>query len=320
MREAETRVAVTTETVTRPWSWPVSVWVSCEPAWRLDRGLAPNKTFCNLPATTTTSLLVLFRVKTSATTAPLLVTGASGQLGKLVVHHLLTTLQVSPERIIAGTRDPAKLQDLADKGVQVRKIDFSDPPTVTAAAAGVERVLLISSDDLVNREAGQKAAVEALVDAGVKHIAYTSLQALDKTLFTSGQWYSAAKDGKVSLVARDDFARAATYVLASGSIESRVYELTGSEALTVDEIVAQISEAVEKPIQVVQVSVPDFAQGIVAATGYPQVIADILASVDASTAAGVAGDVTDDYEKLTGVKPQTHREWLEANKTFLKSL
>ncbi|CAK4960635.1 unnamed protein product, partial [Aphanomyces euteiches] len=60
--------------------------------------------------------------------------------------------------------------------------------------------------------------------------------------------------------------------------------------------------------------------GIAAATGLPSFIADILASLDASIAAGVAGDVTDDYEKLTGVKAQTHLEWLAANKSFLQSL
>ncbi|KAG9417008.1 hypothetical protein AC1031_001396 [Aphanomyces cochlioides] len=290
----------------------------------------------------------------------LLVTGASGQLGKLVIHHLLTTLAISPERIVAGTRDPTKLQELADKGVRVRKVDFSDIQTVTAAAAGVDCALLISVDDVVGGDDVQNAAVDAFAKAGVKHVVYTSLQGLEKSLFTvkskhasteaaiksskinysilrnglyfennigsiggalkTGQWFSAAKDGKVSLISRDDLARAAAYALASDSSDNVTYELTGPEALSVDEIVAQISETVEKPIQVIQVSVSDLSKGIVAATGLPAVIADVLASLDASTAAGVAGDVTDDFEKLTGVKAQTHREWLEANKAFLKSL
>ncbi|TMW61462.1 hypothetical protein Poli38472_012653 [Pythium oligandrum] len=295
-----------------------------------------------------------------ASTATLLVTGASGHLGKLTINHLLNTLQVSPERIVAGTRDPTKLQELADKGIQVRKLDFNDIESVTAAAAGVDRALVISTDDVLGREAGQKATVEALVQAGVKHIVYTSLQALEKSLFTlkdshavteeviksskvsysilrnglyfennigsligaskSGKWYSAAKDGKVSLLSRDDLARAAAYALASDSTESKIYELTGSEALTIEEIVAQISETVEKPIEVVHVPVEGLAQGIAAATGLPLEIASVFASADASTAAGFADDITDDLEKLTGVKPQTHREWLAANKAFLQSL
>ncbi|CAK4072269.1 unnamed protein product [Aphanomyces euteiches] len=288
----------------------------------------------------------------------LLVTGASGQLGKLVINHLLNTLAISPERIVAGTRDPTKLQELADKGVQVRKVDFSDVQTVSAAAAGVDRALLIS---VVEGEGeNQVAAVDALAKAGVKHVVYTSLQGLDKSLFRgktkheatevalksgkisytilrnglyfdnciraigdvvkTGEWFSASKDGKASLISRDDLARAAATALASDSSDNVTYELTGPEALSVDEIVAQISETVEKPIQVIQVSVSDLSKGIAAATGLPSFIADILASLDASIAAGVAGDVTDDYEKLTGVKAQTHLEWLAANKSFLQSL
>ncbi|CAK4066437.1 unnamed protein product [Aphanomyces euteiches] len=290
----------------------------------------------------------------------LLVTGASGQLGKLVIHHLLTTLAINPDRIVAGTRDPTKLQELANQGVRVRKVDFKDSQTVTAAAAGVDRVLLISVEDLLGGGDVQNAAVDAFAKAGVKHIVYTSLQGLEKTLFTvkakhasteaaikssnipysilrnglyfennigsivgalkTGQWFSAAKDGKVSSISRDDLARAAAHALASDNTDNVTYELTGPEALSVDEIVAQISETVEKPIQVVQVSVPDLSKGIAAATGMPSFIADVLASTDESTAAGVAGDVTDNFEKLTGVKARTHREWLEANKAFLKSL
>ncbi|TMW61668.1 hypothetical protein Poli38472_010731 [Pythium oligandrum] len=274
-------------------------------------------------------------------TATLLVTGAAGQLGKLVINHLLTTLQISPERIVAGTRNPAKLQDLADKGVQVRRLDFNDAESVVTAAPGVERVLLISSDDVLGREGAQKAAVEALVKAGVKHIVYTSMQALEKSLFKvksahaateeaikaskvsysilrnglyfennigsiigalkSGQWSSAAQDGKASLLSREDLARAAAYTLASDTTENHV-------------------EVVEKPIQVVQVSVEELAKGAAAATGLPVAVVEIFASIDASTAAGLASDVTDGVEKLTGVKPQTHREWLAANKTFLKTL
>ncbi|TMW61461.1 hypothetical protein Poli38472_012652 [Pythium oligandrum] len=295
-----------------------------------------------------------------ASTAPLLITGASGKLGQTTINYLLTTLQISPERIVAGTRDPTKLQELADKGVQVRKVDLGDVQSVTAAAEGVERVLIISTNDVATREAYQKAAVEALVKAGVKHIVYTSLQALEKTLFKlkdshitteefiksnkvgctflrnglyfennigsitgalkSGQWFSAAKDGKVSIVARDDLARAAAYALASDSTENAVYELTGPEALTVDELVAQISETVEKPIQVIQVSVEELAKRISEATGFPTSLTELFASKESSTAAGLADDVTDHLEKLTGIKPQTHREWLAANKEFLKSL
>ncbi|KAG9413009.1 hypothetical protein AC1031_016031 [Aphanomyces cochlioides] len=142
---------------------------------------------------------------------------------------------------------------MANKGVQVRKVDFKDIQTVTADAAGVDRVLLISVEDI----------------AGVKHIEYTSLQGLEKSLFAdkakhaltgaaikssnipytilrnglyfdnnigplagtlkTGQWFSAANDVKVSLITR-----AAAYALASDNTDVVTYELTGPEALTFD--------------------------------------------------------------------------------------
>lgn len=300
---------------------------------------------------------------TTATNSRLLVTGASGQLGRRVVHHLLNTLNVEPSHIVAGSRNPDKLKDLADLGVQTRRVDFSDAASVEAAAKGVDRALLISSDDLSGRREHHRAAILALAAAGVKHVAYTSLQEADisvalladdhrdaeraireNTAFTgytflrnglyfdnaigsiagaskSGQWYSAAKDGKLAALSREDLARAAAYALsADNDAEKKVYELTGSEALTIDEIAAQVSKTIGKPIQVVQVSPEALAQGIAAATGLPVSVTAVFASIDTSTAEGNTATVTDHFKQLTGANPQTHEEWLAANKELLSSL
>lgn len=105
----------------------------------------------------------------------LLVTGAAGHLGRRVVELLL---EQNAGHIVATTRDPAKLADLAARGVDVRAADFDRPETLPAAFAGVDRMLLISTDAIVvpgQRLAQQRAAVAAAVAAGVKHLAYTSV-------------------------------------------------------------------------------------------------------------------------------------------------
>lgn len=117
----------------------------------------------------------------------ILITGAAGQLGQRVIHHLLETYKVPAANLIAATRDPVKLAGLAAKGVTIRKADFDDASSLTAAFDGVDRLVIISTDALA--VAGQRlkqhtAAVEAAVKAGVKHIAYTSMPSPDKSLVT----------------------------------------------------------------------------------------------------------------------------------------
>jgi NAD(P)H dehydrogenase (quinone) len=112
-------------------------------------------------------------------TDTILITGASGQLGRLVVHHLLESNGVAPSRIIATTRDPSKISELTARGVAVRHADFNDPASLDKAFAGAEKILIISTDelDLVGgkRLRQQKAAVSAAQKAGAKHVGYTSM-------------------------------------------------------------------------------------------------------------------------------------------------
>src|SRR6195952_4378023 len=117
----------------------------------------------------------------------LLVTGAAGQLGQSVIRHLIETFNVSPSSIIAATRSPDKLSSLAAKGVVTRKVDFDDTTGLEAAFAGVDRLLIISTDSLDTpgkRLVQHKAAIEAARKAGVKHILYTSMPSPDKSLVT----------------------------------------------------------------------------------------------------------------------------------------
>jgi NAD(P)H dehydrogenase (quinone) len=105
----------------------------------------------------------------------LFVTGASGHLGRRVVEILL---EKGSGKIVAGTRKPEKLADLAARGVEVRTADFDDPKGLQVALTGVDRVLIISTDaiDRPGRRLTQhRAAVAAAAGAGVKHAVYTSM-------------------------------------------------------------------------------------------------------------------------------------------------
>ena len=115
----------------------------------------------------------------------ILVTGASGQLGRGVLAHLLAEARMPADQIVAASRDPAKLAEWAAKGIETRAADFNDPAGLEAAFAGIDRLLLISTDELAvpgKRLEQHKAAVAAAVKAGVKHIVYTSMPNPDKSL------------------------------------------------------------------------------------------------------------------------------------------
>lgn len=295
-------------------------------------------------------------------TSTLLVTGASGHLGQRVIHHLLETLKVAPQRIIAATRKPETLKDLAAKGITVRGADFDDAASLRSAFAGADRLLLISTDALDRpgrRLAQQQAAVAAAEQAGVAHVVYTSMPlpensplliapdhaGTEKALansalkgwtvlrnhwyfenlfmslpsaLASGQWYSAAEQGKVAHIARDDLARAAATALVKDTGKN-TYTLSGAEAFTTEQIAQQVSQAAGKPLRVVHVPLAGLIQGMVSA-GFPEPLAAVFASFDTNTAAGRVAEVTGDFQKLTGVAPQPFAGWLSANAAALAAL
>jgi NAD(P)H dehydrogenase (quinone) len=114
------------------------------------------------------------------------ITGASGQLGRLVIKHLRSR-GVAAKRIIAGTRHPEKLADLAATGVEVRRADFDDPAGLTEALKGADTALIISTDALDGADTRLKQhrnAVSSAVAAGVGRLAYTSLPNPDSSLLT----------------------------------------------------------------------------------------------------------------------------------------
>ena len=104
----------------------------------------------------------------------ILVTGATGGLGKVVVETLLQT--VRPDQLSVLARDPAKAADLQAQGVAVKQGDYSDYASLTAAFAGIDKLFLVSGNDLPNRVPQHTNVINAAKEAGVKHVVYTSFQ------------------------------------------------------------------------------------------------------------------------------------------------
>jgi len=285
----------------------------------------------------------------------LLVTGAAGNLGRRVVEILL---EKHAREVIAGSRDPEKLGALKMKGAHVRKIDFDDEASLVAAFEGVDRLLLISTDAMgETRQRQQRAAVDAAVRAGVKHVVYTSmpnpepgslipfapdhyrteqaletsgvgwtilrntwyadnlLRSLPQTL-ASGKWFTSASDGRVANVSREDCARVAAEVLASGTTDNARYDVTGPDALSTDEIARLASDVFGKPIEVVRLSDERLAE-LLSAAGVPASFVPLVVAFDANTRAGKVDIVSGAVRKLTGRDPQSLRQFMTANKAAL---
>lgn len=115
------------------------------------------------------------RSQTKGTSMTIALTGGSGHLGRIVAETLLA--RTNPSELVVTTRNPAGLADLAARGVDVRAADFDDPDSLATAFAGVDRLLLISTDVLGEgtRTSQHARAIDAAVAAGVKHVIYTSL-------------------------------------------------------------------------------------------------------------------------------------------------
>lgn len=259
----------------------------------------------------------------------LCVTGATGQLGSLVIDTLLKT--VPANAIVAGVRDPAKAAAIAlrDKGVEVCVADYTRPETLASAFEGVDRLLLISGNEIGKRKEQHRNVISAAKDAGMDLIAYTSILHADTSplllaeehrdteaaLAESGVpfvllrngWYTevftwriplalehgtflgAAGDGRISSAARADYARAAASVLADGDHAGHVYELAGDTAFTLAELVAMVSEASGKAIAYENLSPDDFNAAAVKA-GVSEMVATVLSNTDAGIAKGALFD------------------------------
>jgi NAD(P)H dehydrogenase (quinone) len=276
-------------------------------------------------------------------TPTLFITGATGQLGRLVIDALLETVPASA--IVAGVRDPAKEAAVAihDRGVEVRVADYSRPETLASALAGVDRLLLISGSELGQRTAQHRNVIAAAKDADVGLIAYTSILHADTSpLFLAGEhreteaalaesgvpfvllrngWYTevytwriapalqhgaflgASGEGRISSAARADYAGAAAVVLAGGDHAGRTYELAGDASYMLADFVAAVAESSGKPLPYRNMNPEDYRTALLVA-GVPEKFAMILSDTDAGVAKGALFDDSGDLARLIG-RPTT---------------
>lgn len=268
----------------------------------------------------------------------ILVTGATGQLGALIVKQLLTRLPAA--RIVAGGRNAAK----APPGVEFRRVDYDAPATIDAALAGIARVILVSGSEVGRRVPQHRAVIEAAARAGVTLLAYTSIlrgtanpfllaaehRGTEEAL-ASGEvpyillrngWYnenytataalairfgvvqSASGEGRISGASRADYAAgAAALILKDGHKPGQAYELAGSSSFTKQEYAQLLSAKSGRDVVVQNLTEAQYAAALVQA-GLPEPFARILADSDAKTGEGWLYDDSRTLEKAIG-RPTT---------------
>ena len=269
----------------------------------------------------------------------MVVTGATGQLGRLVVEALLQR-GVPAEQIIATGRRTEVLGDLADRGVVVRRTDFNDEASLPEAFAGADKLLLVSGSQAGQRVRQHANAINAAKAAGVRLIAYTSGVRADTSTLLAMQdhrateqllaeagvphallrncWYlenytgqlpvylergivGAAGTGKVSAAIRADYAGAAAAVLAGEGHAGAVYEL-GGEPFTIAELAEVISVATGRTVTYTDLP-PEQYQAVLVAAGLPEEMAAMVADSDRGVAAGELLVEGDDLKRLLGRAP-----------------
>ncbi|MFT7838939.1 SDR family oxidoreductase [Saccharothrix sp. BKS2] len=269
----------------------------------------------------------------------IVVTGATGQLGRLVVTALLDR-GVPADEVVAAVRDPRRAEDL---GVTVREADYDRPGTLAGAFRGAEEVLLISGNEVGRRVPQHRAAVDAAKAAGVRLLAYTSVLRADTTTvsvapehrateeyvrasgvpfsFLRNGWYSenyeqtirqalatgvipgAAGDGRVASASRADYAAAAAAVLTGEGHEGTVHELSGDTAWSMADLAAMITEV--SGTEVVYQDLPvELYTRTLAGVGLPEEVALMLARMDTDIAAGLLADTPGELSRLLG-RPTT---------------
>ncbi|MCZ3374573.1 MULTISPECIES: SDR family oxidoreductase [Rhizobium] len=276
------------------------------------------------------------------------VTGATGQLGRLVIEALLKTIPAN--RIVAAVRNPAKARDLAERGVIVREADYSRPDTLGPALTGVEKLLLISSTEVSGRLPRHSAVIEAAKANGVSLIAYTSMLHADTSparlaiehrqteeviaaselpaVILRNGWYTenhlmalpaalehgafvgAAKDGRFSSAARQDYAEAAAVVLATDGHAGKTYELAADQAFTLAELAAEVSRQSGKAVVYNDLSEIAY-RDVLTGAGLPGDLAALLADADAAASRGALFDGGGALGRLIG-RPTTSMQSLVA--------
>lgn len=266
------------------------------------------------------------------------ITGATGQLGQLVVNKLKE--KGYGESIVVLVRSVEKASDL---GVEVREANYDKPETLNNALRGVDTLLLISGSEVGKRAVQHKNVIEAAKQNGVQWIIYTSILRADTSIISLAEehlatetalknsgipftllrngWYTenytgsiqgaiaggafigSAGEGKISSAARADYADAAVAVLTGEGHQGKTYELAGDEAWTLSDLAAEVSRQTGKNIPYKNLPESDYAAALVS-FGLPQELAQAIAGWDVSASQGALFDDTRQLSALIG-RPTT---------------
>ena len=267
----------------------------------------------------------------------LLITGASGQLGHLVIEHLR---RLDPGAdITAMVRTPQAANELAPFRATTRIGDYTDPASLDAALTGIDRLLLISSSVLGQRAAHHKNVIEAAMRASVSLVVYTSILraetselslaaehlATEKMLRESGLpfvilrngWYlendtamlapavahgaiiGSAGDGRLSSASRSNYAEAAALVMLHGAPAGTIYELAGDEAFTLTQLAASVSQRTGKTVGYRNMGEAEYRAALLG-MGLPDDMATMLAETSAAAAKGALEDHGHELSRLIG--------------------
>lgn len=267
----------------------------------------------------------------------IVVTGATGHLGRLVVEKLLE--KVPADELTVAVRSPEKARDLAARGVQVRQADYAKPETLGPALAGAEKVLLVSANEIGKRASQHAGVIAAAVRSGTRLLVYTSaLHAPTSTLGLAGEhkateeaieasgipyvflrngWYlenytenlgpalqhgailGSTAGGRVAAAARADYAEAAVAVLTGGGHEGRAYELAGDVPFTMIELAAEVSRHAGRTVVYRDLPKEQY-KAILVGAGVPEPFAELYADSDVGIANGQLDDRSGDLRRLIG--------------------
>ncbi|MCL5263294.1 MAG: SDR family oxidoreductase [Acidobacteria bacterium] len=265
------------------------------------------------------------------------ITGANGNLGKLIVKGLLKKLPAS--QIVAAVRDPQKSVDLRDLGVEVRNADYDRPETLFEAFTGIEKLLLISAVVPGERFRQHKAVIDAAKQAGVKLLGYTSMLRADtSTMLLAAEhkrtedylnetgltfvllrngWYlenhtgglaaalahgsimGCSGHGRFASASRSDYAEAAITVLTEPGHENKTYELAGDHSFSMYEFADEVSKQAHRTVVYNDVTSTEYKAALLG-FGLPQMIVDVVIDADLKSMNGDLDSSSRDLSKLIG--------------------
>lgn len=265
------------------------------------------------------------------------ITGATGQLGRLVITSLINKTPAAD--IVAIVRNVEKAKDISALGVNLRQADYNQPASWDAALKGIDKVLLISSSEIGQRVQQHRAVIDAAQRVGVKLLAYTSVLHADTSILglagehreteaaikasgvpfallrngwytenyamgigaalSLGAVYGCASDGKISSACRADYAEAAAVVLASEHQAGKVYELAGDTSYTLSEFATEISKQSGKAVPYINLPESEYKKALLGA-GLPESLAELLANSDTGVSKGALFDDGQQLSRLIG--------------------